>query len=38
MPDGSNSGLPNLTTPKLGLLTPEITGAPEALLGVGLPR
>ncbi|MFJ3973888.1 hypothetical protein [Streptomyces sp. NPDC090021] len=38
MPDGSNSGLPNLTTPKLGLLAPEITGAPEALLGVGLPR
>lgn len=38
MPDASNSGLPNLTTPKLGLLTPEITGAPEALLGVALPR
>ncbi|MFE0601094.1 hypothetical protein ACFW2T_01685 [Streptomyces sp. NPDC058892] len=38
MPDGSNFGLPNLTTPKLGLLTPEITGAPEALLGVAGPR
>ncbi|GGQ27709.1 MULTISPECIES: hypothetical protein [Streptomyces] len=38
MPDGSNFGLPNLTKPKLGLLAPEVTGAPEALLGVALPR
>ncbi|WP_234327895.1 hypothetical protein [Streptomyces sp. NRRL F-2664] len=38
MPDGSNFGLPNLTAPKLGLLAPEVTGAPQALLGVALPR
>ncbi|MFD6229469.1 hypothetical protein ACFWFZ_21745 [Streptomyces sp. NPDC060232] len=38
MPDGSNFGLPNLTAPKLGLLAPEVAGAPEALLGVALPR
>ncbi|MFE2286298.1 hypothetical protein ACFXDJ_19290 [Streptomyces sp. NPDC059443] len=34
MPDGSNYGLPNLTTPKLGLAAPELTGTPEALLGL----
>ncbi|MGW7171487.1 hypothetical protein [Streptomyces xanthophaeus] len=38
MPDGSNSGLPNLTKPELGLLTPELTGAPTALLGLSTPR
>lgn len=34
MPDGSNFGLPNLTTPKLGIIAPELTGAPAALLGL----
>lgn len=34
MPDGSNYGLPNLTPPALGVIAPEITGAPEALLGL----
>lgn len=34
MPDGSNYGIPNLTTPKLGLTTPELIGAPTALLGL----
>ncbi len=34
MPDGSNYGIPNLTTPKLGLTTPELIGAPAALLGL----
>ncbi|MFD3696511.1 hypothetical protein ACFWUZ_10150 [Streptomyces sp. NPDC058646] len=38
MPDGSNSGLPNLTTPELGLIAPELTGAPSALLGLATPR
>uniref|UniRef100_A0AAU2JWG7 ATP-binding protein n=1 Tax=Streptomyces sp. NBC_00049 TaxID=2903617 RepID=A0AAU2JWG7_9ACTN len=38
MPDGSNSGLPNLTKPELGLTAPEIVGAPTALLGLGTPR
>ncbi|MCX4528621.1 MULTISPECIES: hypothetical protein [unclassified Streptomyces] len=38
MPDGSNHGIPNLTTPKLGLTTPELIGAPTALLGLGTPR
>ncbi|MFD3551633.1 hypothetical protein ACFWWA_05975 [Streptomyces goshikiensis] len=38
MPDGSNHGLPNLTKPKLGLTTPELIGAPAALLGLGTPR
>ncbi|WP_411107050.1 hypothetical protein [Streptomyces sp. cmx-4-9] len=38
MPDGSNYGLPNLTRPELGLLTPELTGAPSALLGLTTPR
>lgn len=34
MPDGSNYGLPNVTTPALGLAGPELTGTPEALLGL----
>ncbi|MFD7078591.1 hypothetical protein ACFYXV_18180 [Streptomyces sp. NPDC002181] len=34
MPDGSNYGIPNLTTPKLGLTAPEVIGAPTALLGL----
>ncbi|MFJ6796853.1 hypothetical protein [Streptomyces sp. NPDC091268] len=38
MPDGSNFGLPNVTTPKLGVIAPELTGAPTALLGLALPR
>lgn len=38
MPDGSNFGLPNLTMPKLGLIAPELVGAPTALLGLGTPR
>ncbi|MBT2541417.1 hypothetical protein J7E99_12015 [Streptomyces sp. ISL-44] len=38
MPDGSNFGLPNLTKPKLGLIAPELVGAPTALLGLGTPR
>ncbi|MFG2998755.1 hypothetical protein [Streptomyces sp. NPDC048340] len=38
MPDGSNFGLPNVVAPKLGLLAPELTGAPTALLGLDVPR
>ncbi|MFF8267565.1 hypothetical protein ACF059_09230 [Streptomyces sp. NPDC016562] len=38
MPDASNSGVPNLKSPELGLIAPEITGAPEALLGLAMPR
>lgn len=38
MPDGSNHGLPNLTAPKLGVVAPELVGAPTALLGLGTPR
>ncbi|WP_251072911.1 hypothetical protein [Streptomyces sp. ISL-43] len=38
MPDASNFGLPNLTTPKLGLTAPALVGAPSALLGLGTPR
>ncbi|MFD9335553.1 hypothetical protein ACFWBF_14280 [Streptomyces sp. NPDC060028] len=38
MPDGSNFGLPNVTAPKLGVIAPELTGAPTALLGLALPR
>ncbi|MCX4806344.1 hypothetical protein OG594_32790 [Streptomyces sp. NBC_01214] len=38
MPDASNSGVPNLIAPELGLTTPELTGAPSALLGLGTPR
>lgn len=38
MPDASNSGVPNLTMPELGLTTPELTGAPSALLGLATPR
>lgn len=34
MPNGANFGLPDLTTPKLGLIAPEIVGAPTALLGL----
>ncbi|MGW6703959.1 hypothetical protein ACWGDE_03545 [Streptomyces sp. NPDC054956] len=34
MPDGSNYGIPNVTPPALGVLAPEITGAPQALLGL----
>ncbi|MEU3467677.1 hypothetical protein ABZ716_07095 [Streptomyces sp. NPDC006687] len=34
MPDGGNYGIPNLTTPKLGVLAPEVIGAPSALLGL----
>ncbi|MCX4696414.1 hypothetical protein [Streptomyces sp. NBC_01408] len=37
-PDASNFGLPNLTAPELGLITPELTGAPSALLGLATPR
>ncbi len=38
MPDASNSGIPNLAAPELGLTAPELTGAPSALLGLGTPR
>ncbi|MFD9408766.1 hypothetical protein ACFWBN_17350 [Streptomyces sp. NPDC059989] len=38
MPDASNSGVPNVKAPELGLITPEVTGAPTALLGLALPR
>lgn len=38
MPDGSNFGLPNVTTPKLGVIAPELVGAPTALLGLSTPR
>ncbi|MFG2994662.1 hypothetical protein ACGFZK_36100 [Streptomyces sp. NPDC048257] len=38
MPDASNSGVPNLKTPELGLTTPELVGAPAALLGLTTPR
>ncbi|MGW7452374.1 hypothetical protein [Streptomyces sp. NPDC054787] len=38
MPDASNSGVPNLKSPELGLIAPEITGAPKALLGLAMPR
>ncbi len=38
MPDGSNFGLPNLTKPELGVVSPELTGAPSALLGLTTPR
>ncbi|WP_327133933.1 hypothetical protein OG311_28275 [Streptomyces sp. NBC_01343] len=34
MPDGSNYGIPKLTTPKLGLTAPELVGTPAALLGL----
>lgn len=34
MPSGANFGLPDVTTPKLGLIAPEIVGAPTALLGL----
>ncbi|MEU3721450.1 hypothetical protein [Streptomyces sp. NPDC031705] len=34
MPDGGNFGLPNLTAPDLGLIAPEVVGAPTALLGL----
>ncbi|MER5929409.1 hypothetical protein [Streptomyces sp. NPDC002054] len=34
MPDASNSGLPNVVAPKLGVIGPELTGAPTALLGL----
>lgn len=38
MPDSSNSGIPKVVTPKLGLTAPELMGAPSALLGLKLPR
>ncbi|MET9696502.1 hypothetical protein ABZY31_06205 [Streptomyces sp. NPDC006529] len=34
MPDGHNYGLPNLVAPKLGVIAPELTGSPSALLGL----
>ncbi|WP_234320934.1 hypothetical protein [Streptomyces katrae] len=34
MPNGDNFGIPDLTTPKLGLTTPELIGTPAALLGL----
>ncbi|MCX5375289.1 hypothetical protein [Streptomyces sp. NBC_00091] len=34
MPDASNSGVPNLTVPKLGLIAPDVIGTPTALLGL----
>ncbi|WP_267011601.1 hypothetical protein [Streptomyces sp. NBC_00249] len=34
MPDGSNFGIPNVVAPKLGLIAPELVGAPTALLGL----
>ncbi|MEU8435743.1 hypothetical protein AB0F18_23090 [Streptomyces sp. NPDC029216] len=34
MPDADNYGIPNVTTPKLGLVAPELIGAPSALLGL----
>ncbi|MFF3859234.1 hypothetical protein [Streptomyces sp. NPDC002209] len=34
MPNGDNFGIPDLTTPKLGLTTPELIGTPTALLGL----
>ncbi|MEU9376758.1 hypothetical protein AB0D94_23715 [Streptomyces sp. NPDC048255] len=37
-PDASNFGVPNVTAPELGLVTPELTGAPSALLGLATPR
>ncbi|MFC9310890.1 hypothetical protein ACFTWH_27170 [Streptomyces sp. NPDC057011] len=38
MPDASNSGVPNVKAPELGLIAPELTGAPAAVLGLALPR
>ncbi|WP_330333213.1 hypothetical protein OHS33_28200 [Streptomyces sp. NBC_00536] len=34
MPDGHNFGLPNVVAPKLGVIAPELKGAPSALLGL----
>ncbi|WP_327255584.1 hypothetical protein [Streptomyces sp. NBC_01244] len=34
MPDASNHGLPNVTAPALGVIAPDLTGTPEALLGL----
>ncbi|MFD3543029.1 hypothetical protein ACFWUQ_26530 [Streptomyces sp. NPDC058662] len=34
MPNAANFGLPDVTAPELGLTTPELTGAPAALLGL----
>lgn len=34
LPNGANYGIPDLTTPKLGLTAPELIGAPSALLGL----
>ncbi|MER5484149.1 hypothetical protein ABT024_13155 [Streptomyces sp. NPDC002812] len=34
MPDGSNHGLPNVNAPALGIIAPDLTGTPEALLGL----
>ncbi|MET3982596.1 hypothetical protein ABIC27_000450 [Streptomyces sp. PvR034] len=34
MPDGHNFGLPNVVAPKLGVIAPELRGAPSALLGL----
>ncbi|MCB5181451.1 hypothetical protein [Streptomyces antimicrobicus] len=33
-PNPANYGLPDLAEPKLGIVTPELTGAPSALLGL----
>lgn len=34
MPNAANYGLPDLITPKLGVISPSIIGAPTALLGL----
>ncbi|MBW5484096.1 hypothetical protein [Streptomyces bambusae] len=34
MPNAANFGLPDVVDPKLGIVTPELTGAPSALLGL----
>ncbi|MET9320571.1 hypothetical protein ABZX75_10355 [Streptomyces sp. NPDC003038] len=34
MPNGGNFGLPDVVAPKLGLVAPELIGAPSALLGL----
>ncbi|WP_424211312.1 hypothetical protein ACN20G_03965 [Streptomyces sp. BI20] len=35
MPNAENFGLPDLTTPDLGVVTPALSGDPVALLGLG---
>ncbi|MFD8631316.1 MULTISPECIES: hypothetical protein [unclassified Streptomyces] len=34
MPNAANYGLPDVTLPKLGVVAPELVGAPSALLGL----